>query len=450
VPNRLREHRLGLGLEQWNVAERISALTKDGTLLDAHAVSRHERGRYKPRRFYRQLYCQVYQATEDELWPRPRDGERLDRQQADDDPVVAAAWDRGGTVEASLALTGSGGLVERRAFFLLSGTALTAPAHQWLVQEPGRLPAALGGDRVTPELADRLPSMIAELRRMDDVSGGDVVLSLAEREFSWVASLLDHASYDAPTARKLHLALAELGQFTGWVAHDAGLHALAQRYSIAALRAAHTAGDAALGAYILGSMAQQATERGLPAEAATLAETALMGTRGRQTPALLVCMHRVHAYAKAALRDGSGCAGAVAKAECWAEQIRPEEEPSRLYWVNRADIAAHNGRALLRLGRADEAVRRLADGVRQLDGSMVRDRQLFLADWAEALARPGRQRDLEEAASRGLEAVVLADGLCSTRSTERIRDLCRQLKPHADVPAVRDFLDRARDLATTD
>jgi len=109
VPNRLREHRLGLGLEQWNVAERISALTKDGTLLDAHAVSRHERGLHKPGRIYRQLYCQVYQATEDELWPhRPalleRGDEQPDRQQADHDPVLAAAWDRGGTVEASLAL----------------------------------------------------------------------------------------------------------------------------------------------------------------------------------------------------------------------------------------------------------------------------------------------------------------------------------------------------------
>jgi hypothetical protein len=30
---------------------------------------------------------------------------------------------------------------------------LTAPAHQWLVHEPGRLTAALGGDRVTPEPA---------------------------------------------------------------------------------------------------------------------------------------------------------------------------------------------------------------------------------------------------------------------------------------------------------
>jgi hypothetical protein len=450
VPNRLREHRLALGLEQWSVAERVSALTEDGTLLDAHAVSRHERGLHKPRRFYRKLYCQVYQAGEDELWPPGpallvRDGQQPGGQ-GDRDPVLVAPWDVGGTVEAAVALAGSGGLVERRMFLSLTGAALTAPAHQWLVHEPGPLHAALRGDRVTPLLADRLPPMVAELRRMDDVSGGGMVLSLAEREFGWVAGLLDHASYDEKTGRELHVVLAELGQFTGWAACDAGLHALAQRYWIAALRAAHTADDAALGAFILTSMANQATEQGQPAEAVTFIETALAGLRGRQTPALLALLHSDQAYAKAILRDGSGSVDAETKAERWAEQIRPEEEPPRLYWVNRADIAAHSGRALLRLGRADQAVRPLADGVQQLDGSMVRDRQLYLADWAEALARPGRQQDVEEAASRGMEAVALAEGLASTRGTNRIRDLRTRMKPHAEVPTVWEFLERAREL----
>src|SRR5215470_3873686 len=108
----------------------------------------------------------------------------------------SAPWTHQGTVDLSVALSGSGVLVKRRNFGFLFGSALTAPAHQWLVQEPGRLAAALGGDRVTPELVDRLPPMIAELRRMDDVSGEKVVLDLAEREFGWVAGLLDRASYD--------------------------------------------------------------------------------------------------------------------------------------------------------------------------------------------------------------------------------------------------------------
>lgn len=57
--------------------------------------------------------------------------------------------------------------------------------------------------------------MTAELRRMDDVAGGGDVLSLARHHFSWVAGLLDQASYDDAADRKLHTALAELGQLVG-------------------------------------------------------------------------------------------------------------------------------------------------------------------------------------------------------------------------------------------
>lgn len=41
---------------------------------------------------------------------------------------------------------------------------------------------------------------------MDDVAGGGTVLSLAEQQFGMVADLLDRASYDEPTGRKLHIA----------------------------------------------------------------------------------------------------------------------------------------------------------------------------------------------------------------------------------------------------
>ncbi len=101
--------------------------------------------------------------------------------------------------------------MKRRGFLSLTGTALTAPAHQWLVHEPGPLVSGLSGRRVSAGLADRLPAMIAELRTMDDVAGGGSVLSLAQHEFGWVAGLLDQASYDEPTGRKLHIALADSG-----------------------------------------------------------------------------------------------------------------------------------------------------------------------------------------------------------------------------------------------
>jgi hypothetical protein len=52
-------------------------------------------------------------------------------------------------------------------------------------------------------------------------------------------------------------------------------------------------------------------------------------------------------------------------------------------------VPLDKGGALLRLGRADQAVAPLAEGVRQLDDSMVRDRQLYLTDWGRS-ARAAR------------------------------------------------------------
>jgi len=169
-------------------------------------------------------------------------------------------------------------------------------------------------------------------------------------EFAWVARLLDRASYDERTGRALHVALAELGQLAGWVAYDAGHHGLAQRYYLAALRAAHSADDRPLGAHILGCMAYQATHQEQPAEAVTLIDTALTGVRGRETPRLLAALYIKQAYARATLRDASACTAAI----------------------------------------------------------------------------------------------ELAESLDSTRSVGRIRDLHEQLTPHAEAPAVRDFLERAR------
>ena len=62
------------------------------------------------------------------------------------------------------------------------------------------------------------------------------------------------------------------------------------------------------------------------------------------------------------------------------------------------------------------------------------------------LARPGKQRDLDAAAGRGMAAIDLAEGLDSTRSVDLIRNLHTQMKPHAKVPAVRDFVERAQGL----
>ncbi|MGH3832228.1 MAG: helix-turn-helix domain-containing protein [Pseudonocardiaceae bacterium] len=361
------------------------------------------------------------------------------------DPVLTLPWNHRGTVKAAAVLRGGDERVERRGFVFLSGAALTEPAHQWLVREPGPLVSGLSGRRVSAGLVDRFLAMLPELRKMEDVAGGGSVLALARHEFGWVSGLLDQASYDGRTGRALHVVLAELGQFCGWSAYDSGHHGLAQRFHIEGLRAAHSADDRPLGGYILGQMAYQATRLGRPAEAVTLIETALAGTRGRQTPALLAELHMGHANAFVHLRDTSACTAAISQSRAQVEQLTPDDDPPWLYWVNPADIMVRTGECLLRLGQCDHAVTMLSDGIAQLDESFVRNRQFYLTHLASARARPGKQRDLHVAAGLGMESIDLAEGLDSATGPG-LRDLYHELKPHAKVPAVRDFVERARGL----
>jgi hypothetical protein len=334
--------------------------------------------------------------------------------------------------------------VERRRFTLLTGAALTSPAHQWLIRDLEPLVSGLSGARISVSLADQLSTMITTLRTMDDTAGGGTVLSLAQQAFSWVAGLLNQASYDERTGRRLHIALAELGQLTGLAAHDAGRPELGQRYHIAALRAAHSADDRPLGAHILACMADEADLHGRPAEAVTLIETAVAGIRGWETPRLLAELYIRKAAAMATLQDGSACVAAVAKARTQVEQFEPDSDPRWLYWVTPAVTTAEAGYCLLRLGQPGRATALLDGGIAMFDESFARARQICLTQLADALARPGKQRDVEAAADRGLAAVHLAQTVISTRGIDRLHDLYIQLQPHASIPAVRDFLERAR------
>jgi transcriptional regulator with XRE-family HTH domain len=359
------------------------------------------------------------------------------------DPVLSASWDQRGTVKASVALSG-GSPVERRRFSLLTGAALTIPAHQWLIRDPKPLVSGRSGGRVSAALTNQLPAMITTLRAMDDAAGGGTVLALARQAFGWVAELLDQASYDERTGQRLHIVLAELGQLTGWVAHDAGQPGLGQRYHIAALRAAHSADDRLLGAHILGCMADQAARRDRPAEAVTLIDTAMVGIRGMGSPRLLAELYIRKGYALATLRDSAACASAVTNARKQVDQFGADSDPSWLYWVTPAEITAGAGDCLLQLGHPGQAIALLDDGIAMFDESFARDRQIYLTHLAEAFARPGKQRDFDEAVDRGLAAVHMAESLTSTRGIQCLRDLYRQMQPHASIPAIRNFLEQLR------
>ena len=401
--------------------------------VELSTVGRWERGETSPQPWCRPRLAQALTVSLEELDRMLAEGQPVEETpETADEPVevpeqervLSAPWSHRGTVEVAVVLRG-GDRVRRRGFVFLTGAALTAPAHQWLVHEPEPLISGLAGRRVSTELADRFTAMIGELRAMDDVAGGGTVLPLAEQQFGLVADLLDQASYDESTGRRFHAVLAELGQLCGWCGYDAGRQGLAQRYYIAALRAAR---------------------EGQPADAVTLIDTAVVGARGRETASLLAQLYSKQAYALATMGDTSRCNAAITKARTEVERLNRNDDPPWLYWVSPAEITAGAGRCLQKLGQIDQAVVMLDEGIALFDEAFVRDRTNYVIHVSDALAQPGPQRDLDAAAERGIVAIDLAESLDSTRGNRRLRDLCLQMEPHATVPAVGDFLNRARDL----
>ncbi len=128
------------------------------------------------------------------------------------------------------------------------------------------------------------------------------------------------------------------------------------------------------------------------------------------------------------------------------ERLGSADEPSYLYWVNPAEMTGEVGNSLRQLGHTDRAVVVLNEAIALFDDSLPRDGLGYRIHLAKALTMPGKQRDLDAAAARGMEAIQLIETLDSPRSLALIRDLCQQLTPHTKVPAVRDFMARAREL----
>src|SRR6266508_1522863 len=132
-----------------------------------------------------------------------------------------------------------GAMLDRRGFLVLSGGMLTGLADQWLSVEEGKVAAALDGrTRVDGELVGWIEHRIPMLRRMDDQIGGTQLRQVVDAELRLVSSLLDEGKHTSLVGNRLCAAAAELGQLAGWVSFDAGLHAAAQRYYVAALHAA--------------------------------------------------------------------------------------------------------------------------------------------------------------------------------------------------------------------
>ncbi|MFB7474313.1 hypothetical protein [Kitasatospora sp. NPDC056184] len=244
-------------------------------------------------------------------------------------------WTRAGTLQ-SLDDTLEHAMLDRRGFMKLGGEALTALAGQWLTRAPEPVAAALAGGRIDIQLAADLEDGLPRIRRLEARLGGPRARQLLDAELGTVTGILKEASYSDKVGQRLLRLGAELARLAGWASFDAGLHAAAQRYWAAGLRAAHTSTDRALGANIIKSLSLQCYDHGLYADSLSLAEAAVEGA-GEVTPRTLAMLLLRQARAAAACGDHAECDRLLSAAETqMAHADSSDDDPD---WTNYFDAA---------------------------------------------------------------------------------------------------------------
>jgi transcriptional regulator with XRE-family HTH domain len=138
-----------------------------------------------------------------------------------------------------------------------SAVAFVPPAMRWLMSPLDERPAGRGKRPVGAPDVEMVRRITSTYRALDNQYGGGRVRGSIIRFLDGDVTELIHGRYDAKTGRALLSAVAETTQLAAWASYDAGLHGLAQRYLVQALRFSAGAGDRALGAEILAAMSHR-------------------------------------------------------------------------------------------------------------------------------------------------------------------------------------------------
>jgi hypothetical protein len=380
------------------------------------------------------LPAMVAYALSDRLGRRVTAGDIWGRQAADSPNLQLASagmnhpWSVAGTRMVARDWL-MGGLVDRRHFLAVSGTALAGAVSAYLAAEAPAsavAPAVLGGRDL---LVEQIEASIPLLQQLDDAKGGAANLGYIGAQLRAVALVLHEGTYTVAETRRLLAALADLGQLAGWMAFDANQHGLAQRYFFTGLRAAHDAGYTAMAAHILADLSFQAATNGNRSDGVTLGEAARRHAARVPTGVRASVGSRL-AYAYAAGGHITEFEYIYADAADTLAGRDPAEDPPWLYYLTPGHLDSQAGYALVLAGRE-----RLADGDRA-GRSLLRRGTALLRAGAHDLppGEPSQRRALYEGAWLALGYAARGDleGACGEARTA-IGRLCSVRSPRSNT-----------------
>lgn len=355
-------------------------------------------------------------------------------------------WSAAGALRAAEVVNQPEGMMHRRMFLTLLGSALTSPTHEWLIAQPPEDISSTTGRSLSGEVVDHLDAVTASLRRMDDHLGSGQTLGLVRQHLDTVVRVLRERSYTDTVGRRLHATAGELLRLAGWLSFDDGHHTQAQRFWIAGLYQANAAGDRGLGANILGFMSCQAKDLGQLRQAVTLAETA-RASYPATSPKVAAILDLRAAEAYANNRSVTDTRRALDNAfDRFTDSQREHGDPDWSYWINEAQAHAQAGYCFVKLEDWPRARDHLRTALRLQSNEYTREGALRNALLATTYVQQ-KQPDLDKALALGGQAVETLTGqVTSARCIKHVRNLVGALKPYRRTPSVHRFCQDARDL----
>lgn len=331
-----------------------------------------------------------------------------------------------------------------------ASTLLTAPSSvaawneasvSWLVATRHDAISSTGSRRVT--LAD-----IAGIRSTTDMfdhldgqhGGGHARSALIQFLRTDLVNLLN-GSYGDEVGRELYKAASQATLLGAWMSYDAGLHGLAQRYFIQALKLAESSGDRLLGASILDAMSHQATFVGNYREAANLARVARMGTATAGSASAAAHFYAMEARALARLGDATGCDEAMSGAVREFERRNVETDPAEWFaYFNDSELAAELGHCNRDLGRAIDAGTYATQSLGPTSSGYVRSDFFATMVLADAYLDQG---EVEQACQVALSALEIGEQLKSARCGAYVGEFRARLSRVSTSATVKDFVEQA-------
>jgi transcriptional regulator with XRE-family HTH domain len=398
-------------------------------------LSRWENGHAVPEQFYRDLLCQLYNATPRELG---FGGQYLASGAAAANElgmslIAKHGWTRDDIDALSITFDEA---VENSAV-----ADIELLAHEWLSAEPPQLMELRAGRKIGDSLVSTVEHRVIQLRRADDFMSGRTSHSLVRQELRSTTQLLREGALSEGQARRLFTATGELAQLAAWVAADAGLYREAARYIHGGVLAAHAADNWPLAANIISTFSYQLINTGNPRQGALLARAAYAGARrsaSATTKALL--LERV-AWGDAKSGDNSSCQRSLGLVEENFSKSAPDDDPDWVYWLDAGEVNVMAGRCYTERKRPASAEPLLRDAIAHYDNSRIREISLYLSWLAEDYILLD---EIDHAAKISAQVLDLASKADSARADARLRHLASMLRRYQEVPTVAEFLDAYR------